>query len=110
MTIDDSIFCYHRRKNKSILKINRFHPATEKNGTNPAEAVNLYRFVTEKCPNLNCHGVMTIGRFGHDYSTGPNPDFIELMKCHADICSTFEKDPEEVQVSMGMSDDYVQAV
>lgn len=82
----------------------------EKNGTEPAEAVNLYRFVTEKCPNLNCQGVMTIGRFGHDYSTGPNPDFIELMKCHRDICSTFEKDPEEVQVSMGMSDDFVQAI
>ncbi|XP_053698043.1 pyridoxal phosphate homeostasis protein [Sabethes cyaneus] len=82
----------------------------EKNGTEPAEAVNLYRFVTEKCPNLNCHGIMTIGRFGHDYSAGPNPDFIELMKCHAEICSTFEKDPAEVQVSMGMSDDYIQAI
>lgn len=82
----------------------------EKNGTEPAEAVNLYRFVTEKCPNLNCHGVMTIGRFGHDYSTGPNPDFIELMKCHQDICSTFEREPTDLQVSMGMSDDYVRAI
>lgn len=82
----------------------------EKNGTEPAEAVNLYRFVTEECPNLNCQGVMTIGRFGHDYSTGPNPDFIELMNCHREICVTFEKNPDELQVSMGMSDDFVQAI
>lgn len=81
-----------------------------KNGTEPAEAVSLYRFVTDNCPNLNCQGVMTIGRFGHDYSTGPNPDFIELMKCHQEICSTFERNADEVQVSMGMSDDYVQAI
>lgn len=82
----------------------------DKNGTQPAEATNLYRFVTEQCPNLKCHGVMTIGRFGHDYSTGPNPDFIELMKCHQDICSTFERDSADLQVSMGMSDDFVQAI
>ncbi|XP_055593934.1 pyridoxal phosphate homeostasis protein [Uranotaenia lowii] len=82
----------------------------EKNGTQPADAVNLFRHVLEKCPNLLCHGIMTIGRFGHDYGTGPNPDFIELMKCHQDICGTFERDPAELQVSMGMSDDYVNAI
>ncbi|XP_055636705.1 pyridoxal phosphate homeostasis protein [Toxorhynchites rutilus septentrionalis] len=82
----------------------------EKSGTEPAEAVNLYRYLSEKCPNLNCQGVMTIGRFGHDYSTGPNPDFIELMSCHQRICSTFGKDPAELLVSMGMSDDFVQAI
>lgn len=53
---------------------------------------------------------MTIGRFGHDYTTGPNPDFGTLMKCQQDICSTFERDPAELQVSMGMSDDFVQAI
>lgn len=82
----------------------------EKNGVQPEDAVELYRHVLEKCPNLNCEGVMTIGRFGHDYSTGPNPDFNTLMKCHQEICSTFERDPIEVQVSMGMSDDFMQAI
>ena len=82
----------------------------EKNGVKPSDAVNLYRFVLEKCENLYCEGVMTIGAFGHDYSKGPNPDFIELMKCHEEICRTFEKSPDEVQVSMGMSDDFEKAV
>ncbi|XP_058812534.1 pyridoxal phosphate homeostasis protein [Topomyia yanbarensis] len=99
----------NKQKLNVLIQINT-SGEDEKNGTEPAEATNLYRFVTEKCPNLNCHGIMTIGRFGHDYSTGPNPDFIELMKCHQDICSTFGKDPAELQVSMGMSDDFVQAI
>lgn len=64
----------------------------------------------EKCPNLQVEGVMTIGSFGHDYSTGPNPDFIELIKCHKNVCSTFKLDPTAVHMSMGMSDDYQEAV
>ncbi|XP_053657850.1 pyridoxal phosphate homeostasis protein [Anopheles marshallii] len=82
----------------------------EKNGVQPEDAVGLFRYVLDKCPNLNCEGVMTIGRFGHDYTAGPNPDFGTLMKCHQDICSTFERDPADLQVSMGMSDDFVQAI
>ncbi|XP_058467233.1 pyridoxal phosphate homeostasis protein [Malaya genurostris] len=98
-----------RNKLNVLIQINT-SGEDEKNGTEPSEAVNLYRFVTEKCPNLNCQGIMTIGRLGHDYTAGPNPDFIELIKCHQDICSTFEKNPTELQVSMGMSGDFVQAI
>lgn len=64
----------------------------------------------ENCPNLQVDGVMTIGSFGHDYKTGPNPDFVELIKCHKQVCDTFQLDPKDVQMSMGMSDDYQEAV
>lgn len=64
----------------------------------------------ENCPNLNVEGVMTIGRFGHDYSTGPNPDFEELIKCHQAVCETFNLDTKTVHMSMGMSDDFQEAV
>lgn len=53
---------------------------------------------------------MTIGAFGHDYSIGPNTDFLCLLKCHADVCQTFNLSPEYVHISMGMSDDFEQAV
>lgn len=53
---------------------------------------------------------MTIGKFDHDYSTGPNPDFISLMKCHNDICEAFALNEADVEVSMGMSDDFEEAV
>lgn len=53
---------------------------------------------------------MTIGRFGHDYTQGPNPDFLTLLDCHNNVCNAFNLKPENVQISMGMSDDFEQAV
>lgn len=53
---------------------------------------------------------MTIGAFGHDYSKGPNPDFISLMQVHKQICEENQLNEKDVQVSMGMSDDFEKAV
>ena len=53
---------------------------------------------------------MTIGKFGHDYSTGPNPDFVALIHCHENICKLFNLKSEELHMSMGMSDDFEEAV
>lgn len=53
---------------------------------------------------------MTIGKFGHDYTTGPNPDFISLMKCHKEVCEALKLNEADVSVSMGMSDDFEEAV
>lgn len=96
-------------KLKILIQINT-SGEDEKSGTNSENATNLYKFVKEKCNRLDLQGIMTIGRFGHDYSTGPNPDFQELMKSHSDICSTFELNDEDVNVSMGMSDDFEHAI
>lgn len=81
-----------------------------KNGVEPADCTKLYQHILENCKNLKLDGIMTIGKFGHDYSTGPNPDFICLMKCHEDVCNTFGLGPDDVHVSMGMSDDFEKAV
>lgn len=53
---------------------------------------------------------MTIGKFGYDYSLGPNPDFLCLLDCHKNVCNKFNLPPENVAISMGMSDDFEQAV
>jgi uncharacterized pyridoxal phosphate-containing UPF0001 family protein len=37
------------------------------------------KHILEKCPNLELVGLMTIGKFGHDLSQGPNPDFTVSM-------------------------------
>lgn len=76
----------------------------------PDAVVELYRHIVENCKHLSAKGLMTIGRFGHDYSTGPNPDFICLLDCHKNVCNTFDLPPTDVQISMGMSDDFEQAV
>lgn len=82
----------------------------EKSGVEPSQAPELFKYIKEKCKNLNVRGVMTIGAYGFDYSTGPNPDFIALMKCHKEICEESAIQPEDLQVSMGMSNDFEKAV
>lgn len=81
-----------------------------KNGINPSEVIELFRHIRDKCKNLELKGLMTIGRFGHDYTVGPNPDFECLVQCHTNVCQAFSLSPAEVQLSMGMSDDFEYAV
>lgn len=83
---------------------------TEKSGVDPESVGPLCRHILDTCPDLKLEGLMTIGKFGHDYATGPNPDFISLMKCHKEVCEAFGWSESEVEVSMGMSDDFDEAV
>lgn len=81
-----------------------------KNGVPPSEAPTLYKFIKDNLKQLNIQGIMTIGAFGHDYTQGPNPDFIALMQVHKQICEENQLAPADVQVSMGMSDDFEKAI
>jgi len=94
---------------KVFLQINT-SGEEEKNGIAPGNVTELYRYVNENCKNLKLEGLMTIGRFGHDYSAGPNPDFECLLQCHKIVCETFNLNPADVQLSMGMSDDFEHAI
>jgi hypothetical protein len=62
-----------------VLSFNIFLHFAEKNGCAPENAIHLVKHILEKCPNLELVGLMTIGKFGHDLSQGPNPDFIVSM-------------------------------
>lgn len=77
----------------------------EKSGVSPDKLPELYEFINEKCSALKLEGLMTIGAFGYDYSQGPNPDFVCLMECLQHL-----PNPESLQVSFGMSDDFENAV
>lgn len=81
-----------------------------KSGIEPSDAIDLYRHIMEKCQHLTPKGLMTIGKFGYDYSLGPNPDFLCLIECQKNVCNTFNLSPDDVHLSMGMSDDFEQAV
>ena len=48
----------------------------DKNGCQPREAASVYEHIVKNCPMLRVKGLMTIGSFDHDLSTGPNPDFL----------------------------------
>lgn len=53
---------------------------------------------------------MTIGKFGYNPDDGPNPDFICLKKCRETLSKELHLDWQKLDLSMGMSTDYEQAV
>ncbi|XP_012281556.1 pyridoxal phosphate homeostasis protein [Orussus abietinus] len=82
----------------------------DKNGCDVKDAPSLVKHVLENCTNLEFVGLMTIGMFGYDHSKDPNPDFVALKQCKADVCKELNLDPKSVELSMGMSNDYEHAV
>ncbi|WWC72161.1 YggS family pyridoxal phosphate enzyme [Kwoniella pini CBS 10737] len=82
------------------------------------EVVDLAIHVIRNCPGLNLLGLMTIGSFesSHD-SSKPNPDFTTLKETRKELARILrekgiEGAPEEnqLELSMGMSADFAQAV
>nr|XP_039257043.1 pyridoxal phosphate homeostasis protein-like [Styela clava]XP_039257051.1 pyridoxal phosphate homeostasis protein-like [Styela clava]XP_039257059.1 pyridoxal phosphate homeostasis protein-like [Styela clava] len=81
-----------------------------KSGILPSECANLAFHIVENCPKLKLRGVMTIGSFGHDYSSGPNPDFECLRNCREKVCERLKIPLDNMELSMGMSADFKEAV
>ncbi|KAK9501557.1 hypothetical protein O3M35_012260 [Rhynocoris fuscipes] len=82
----------------------------EKSGCPPDSSCDLVGYVINKCPSLKFAGLMTIGLLGYDMSNGPNPDFLLLRKCRDEVCSKFEMNTKDVELSMGMSGDFEHAI
>lgn len=82
----------------------------EKGGCDPGTCYTLVEHVLKNCPQLKFIGLMTIGKFGYDSSIGPNPDFLCLKKCKDDVCEKLELNKNNVELSMGMSNDYEHAI
>ena len=80
----------------------------QKSGCMPEQLVSLADFVSKECDVLRLKGVMTIGAFGYDWSQGPNPDFIELLKSHKELAEHLCDN--KLEISMGMSDDFCKAI
>ena len=57
----------------------------DKHGCKPEEASDLVNYVLHECPHLKMLGLMTIGAFDHDLSSGPNPDF-QVSTCAVELC------------------------
>ena len=53
---------------------------------------------------------MTIGKIGHDYSSGANPDFVCLVEARERVCKEVGLEQDQVELSMGMSADFEQAI
>ncbi|XP_076048743.1 pyridoxal phosphate homeostasis protein [Oratosquilla oratoria] len=96
-------------KLKVLVQVNT-SSEENKSGIQPSEAGSLFNHIITQCPNLEAAGLMTIGAFDHDLSIGPNPDMECLLKCRAQICEDMSLDPKNVELSMGMSNDFEHAI
>ena len=79
----------------------------QKGGVPPGEAtIALVKHVLGSCEHLQFQGLMTIGQYGVSASRF----FETLSACRADVCSALGLKAEEVELSMGMSGDFEDAI
>lgn len=85
-----------------------------KSGIEPSQAVELCRFIQEKCSRLKLQGLMTIGAIARSKATTPeteNEDFICLRETRDKICQELGLEGEDkLELSMGMSEDFEGAI
>eukprot|EP00123_Amoebidium_parasiticum_P016427 comp23424_c0_seq1/m.38968 comp23424_c0_seq1/g.38968 ORF comp23424_c0_seq1/g.38968 comp23424_c0_seq1/m.38968 type:complete len:253 (-) comp23424_c0_seq1:223-981(-) len=81
-----------------------------KHGVEPSACAELVRFIQTECPRLRFSGLMTIGMFGRDPNDKPNPDFKLLVDTRSALCQELGLNPEDLELSMGMSDDFEHAI
>jgi PLP dependent protein len=78
-----------------------------KYGVEPAAVAELAKHIASECPHLRLAGLMTIGQL--DYSSRPE-NFTELTRCRDAAAEAAGLSAEELELSMGMSADYEQAI
>ncbi|CAL1606879.1 unnamed protein product [Knipowitschia caucasica] len=81
-----------------------------KHGLPPEDTVSTVKHIVSRCTALHFTGLMTIGRYGYDLSLGPNPDFQMLLSRRQELCESLKMPLDEVELSMGMSNDFEHAV
>jgi len=84
-----------------------------KNGVEPSQVMDLVKFITDNCPNLQFHGLMTIGNLDNSIAsseTGENPDFSVLVNTRSKVAAALGKEETALELSMGMSKDYKEAI
>ncbi|CAJ1424792.1 unnamed protein product [Effrenium voratum] len=79
-----------------------------KNGVEPSEVAALCKVIATECEGLRLAGLMTIG--APDYSGCRTEDFETLKRCRAEAAAVMGVSPESLELSMGMSSDYENAI
>lgn len=85
-----------------------------KSGLDPKDVLALAKHVKEQCDRLNLLGLMTIGSWDASHADGngdgQNPDFEVLKRTRREIAPELGLQEEDLELSMGMSADFAQAV
>lgn len=104
--LDTAIETQGRQPLKVFVQVNTSGEET-KFGVEPEKALELARHIHEQCKHLRFAGLMTIGM--PDYTSKPE-NFECLSRCRSEISDALGLDPASLELSMGMSGDYEQAV
>ncbi|XP_063401101.1 pyridoxal phosphate homeostasis protein-like isoform X2 [Mytilus trossulus] len=96
-------------KLKVLVQVNTSREEN-KNGVSTSKVSDLVNLIRTKCTELEFKGLMTIGSFDHSLADGVNPDFVKLLKCRDDVCRRCNLKVEDIELSMGMSNDYEHAI
>ncbi|KAL4461043.1 hypothetical protein ABPG74_016515 [Tetrahymena malaccensis] len=75
-----------------------------KSGVSAEDVPALVEFIMTQCPNLEFSGLMTIGYEGDENA------FIQLYDLKIQICEKFKLNKDEIELSMGMSQDFEKAI
>ena len=86
-----------------------------KSGVEPSspDLLELCKFVKDECPHLELQGVMTIGAIARSQATTPeteNEDFETLRNVRDKVAANLGLKPEDLELSMGMSEDFEAAI
>ncbi|KAH7293729.1 hypothetical protein KP509_28G039400 [Ceratopteris richardii] len=104
--LDKAVASLGRVPLKVLVQVNTSGEES-KYGVEPSECVDLAKHVKFQCPNLKLSGLMTIGML--DYSSRPE-NFQSLIDCRKHVSKELEVPEDELELSMGMSADFEQAI
>ncbi|KAI4123335.1 MAG: hypothetical protein LQ338_005317 [Usnochroma carphineum] len=85
----------------------------EKSGVEPGDAATLCRHIREECPRLKLQGLMTIGAIARSRGVAEgkeNEDFVTLREVRDQVAKELGVGQEELELSMGMSEDFESAI
>lgn len=85
----------------------------EKSGVKPEEATELCRHIREQCSHLKLQGLMTIGALARSKGAiegAENEDFVVLKGVRDTVAQNLALDGKELELSMGMSQDFESAI
>lgn len=84
-----------------------------KSGVEPDAATELCKHIRDNCPHLRVSGLMTIGAIARSKATTAeteNEDFEALREVRDRVAKELNMKSEELELGMGMSNDYEAAI
>ncbi len=85
----------------------------DKSGVEPGNALDLCKHIRNDCPHLQLQGLMTIGAIARSKATTNetvNEDFVTLRETRDKVAEALGIAKEELELSMGMSEDFEGAI